>query len=144
MLMSVLSAMPTYAMTWFKLPQSLCKRIQSALTRFWWDSEPDKKKMCWVAWDKMAKPKQFGGLGFKDITMFNDALLAKLSWRILNNPNCLLARTLAGKYYHHSSFLEGSIPCLFTWLEKYKCGKRIARKTAWLGSRKWRIHKDME
>lgn len=67
LLKSVLSAMSTYAMTCFKLPQSLCKRIQSALTRFWWNSSPEKKIISWVAWDKMAKPKWMGGLGFKDI-----------------------------------------------------------------------------
>jgi hypothetical protein len=38
MLKAVLVAMPTYTMSCFKLPGSLCKRIQSALTRFWWDS----------------------------------------------------------------------------------------------------------
>ena len=46
MLKSVLAAMPSYTMSCFKLPGSLCKRIQSALTRFWWDSSVDKKKMC--------------------------------------------------------------------------------------------------
>lgn len=34
MLKSVLSAMPCYAMSCFKLPASLCKQIQSLLTRF--------------------------------------------------------------------------------------------------------------
>lgn len=37
MLKSVLLAMPCYAMSCFKLPMSLCKQIQSILTRFWWD-----------------------------------------------------------------------------------------------------------
>ncbi|CAA7018071.1 unnamed protein product [Microthlaspi erraticum] len=110
MLKSVLSAMPTYTMSCFKLPQSLCKRIQSALTRFWWDSSPENKRLGWVALNKMAKPKFLGGLGFKDINMFNDALLAKLSWRILNKPECLLARILKGKYFRRSSFLESTIP----------------------------------
>lgn len=110
MLQSVLSAMPSYAMSCFKLPQSLCKRIQSALTRFWWDSSPDKRKICWVSWKKIAKPKQYGGLGFKDLNSFNNALLAKLSWRILNNPQGLLARTLEGKYYNQAPFLESGVP----------------------------------
>lgn len=38
MLKSVLAAMPTYTMSCFKIPGSPSKRIQSALTRFWWDS----------------------------------------------------------------------------------------------------------
>lgn len=47
MLKSVLSAIPSYAMTCFLLPMSLCKRNQSALTRFWWDADENTKKMCW-------------------------------------------------------------------------------------------------
>jgi len=73
MLKSVLASMPTYTMFCFKLHVSLCKSIQSALTRFRWDSSTDKKKMCWIAWSKMAKTKKEGGLGFNDITNFNDA-----------------------------------------------------------------------
>lgn len=53
----------------------------------------------------MAKPKRKGGLGFKDITSFNDAMLAKIGWRLLQNPACLLARCLLGKYCHSDSFL---------------------------------------
>ncbi|CAA7024598.1 unnamed protein product [Microthlaspi erraticum] len=37
---------------------------------------------------------------------FNDALVAKLSWRILSNPKCLLARVLKGKYFRQTTFLE--------------------------------------
>lgn len=53
----------------------------------------------------MAKPKKNGGLSFKDITAFNNALLAKLGWRILKNPTCLLARCLLRKYCHSEPFL---------------------------------------
>lgn len=35
MLKAVLSAIPTYSMSCFQLPVSLCKRIQSVLTRIW-------------------------------------------------------------------------------------------------------------
>ncbi|KAL0799439.1 hypothetical protein Bca101_054614 [Brassica carinata] len=63
MLKSVLSAMPCHAMSCFKLPISLCNQIQSMLTRFWWDANPEKRKMCWVAWDTMTLPKYAGGLG---------------------------------------------------------------------------------
>lgn len=98
--------MPSYTMSCFKLPGSLCKRIQSALTRFWWDASAEKKKMCWIAWSKMTKSKKDGGLGFKDISTFNDALLAKVSWRIFKSPTCLLARILLGKYCKFASFLD--------------------------------------
>ena len=100
MLKSVLTSTLTYTMSCFLIPVSLCKRIQSVLTRYWWDGPQGKKKMCWVAWDKLTQPKGSGGLGFRDIQIFNQALLGKVAWRILTAPSSLLARTLMGKYCH--------------------------------------------
>ena len=105
MLQSVLSPIPSYSMTCFKLPVSLCKRIQSEVTRFWWDDRNGKKKMAWTSWDKMTQPKEIGGLGFRDFQAFNDAFLGKLSWRILHNPDILLSRVLLGKFCPEESFL---------------------------------------
>lgn len=106
MIQSVLSPMPSFAMSAFELPLSLCKQIQSVLTRFWWDPRDGVKKICWVSSDKMVKPKDMGGLGFRDIQAFNHALLAKIGWRLLTKPDCLLAKVLLGKYCHKSSFLR--------------------------------------
>ncbi|CAL9230699.1 unnamed protein product [Arabidopsis halleri] len=110
LLKSVLSTLPNYAMSCFQLPKSLCKRIQSTLTRFWWDSNDQKKKMCWIAWEKLTKTKKEGGLGFKDITAFNEALLAKISWRLINEPKGLLARVLLGKYCFASDIMKVKCP----------------------------------
>uniref|UniRef100_M4DVU8 Reverse transcriptase zinc-binding domain-containing protein n=1 Tax=Brassica campestris TaxID=3711 RepID=M4DVU8_BRACM len=109
MLQSVLTALPTFSMTSFKIPISLCKRIQSILTRFWWDSSPDVHKIAWVAWNIMAQPKYLGGLGFKNFVDYNDSLLAKLGWRIMHNPDSLLTKVLKGKYFPDCSFLESSV-----------------------------------
>ncbi|WZZ20298.1 hypothetical protein YC2023_121685 [Brassica napus] len=69
----------------------------------------DRSRDCEIL-EKIAKPKRNGGLGFKDITSFNDSLLAKLGWRILKNPTCLLARCLLEKYCHSESFLKCKTP----------------------------------
>lgn len=73
--------------------------------------------MSWVSWDTMTKSKKDGGLGFRDIQAFNDALLAKLSWRIMDNPSCLLARVLKGKYFQDQEFLQATTPasCSHGW-----------------------------
>ncbi|CAN6816711.1 unnamed protein product, partial [Brassica oleracea] len=47
-----------------------------------------------------------GGLGLRDIQRFNQALLAKLAWRIITAPESLFSRILMGKYCHNKSFLE--------------------------------------
>ena len=106
LLKSVLAAIPNYAMSCFKLPASLCKQIQSLLTRFWWDANPETRRMCWVAWSTLTKPKYAGGLGFRDIESFNDALLAKIGWRLIKDPTSLVAQVLLGKYAKNSTFLD--------------------------------------
>ena len=110
MLQSVLSAAPSYSMSHFALPVSLCKRIQSTVTRFWWDNNEHTRKMAWVSWDSMAKPKALGGLGFRDFQVYNAALLAKLSWRLVQNPDCLLGQVLLGKYCTESNVLTATGP----------------------------------
>jgi len=110
LLKSALSTTPTYTMTCFKLPTSLCKRIQSAQTRFCWDANTKRKKMAWNSWKRMTKSVKNGGLGFQDLQSFNDALLAKVSWRVLTTLDCLLSRVLLGKYCQSSHFLDSQTP----------------------------------
>ena len=51
-------------------------------------------------------PKRLGGLGFRDVQLFNQALLAKIVWRLITKPNCLLARVLLGNYCTKTSLLK--------------------------------------
>lgn len=110
MLKAVLSEIPTYSMSCFPLPMGLCDQIKSALTRFWWDHDPSTRKICWISWDALSQHKDLGGLGFRDVHDFNLAMLAKNSWRILTNPEGLLAKLLLGKYCHSSSLLTAQCP----------------------------------
>jgi hypothetical protein len=56
--------------------------------------------------EQMMKPKEEGGLGFRDIHHFNLAMLAKQCWRLLQNLDSLCARVLKAKYYPSSLVLE--------------------------------------
>ena len=59
-----------------------------------------------MAWDKICKPVEKGGLGFRDLKNFNLALLAKKLWRLLHHPTSLLARVMKDRYYRHTNPLE--------------------------------------
>lgn len=110
LLKDVLSSMPSYAITCFKLHKSLCKQIQAIFTRFWWDAKPNIRKMSCVSWNKLTLPKSAGGLGFREIEQFNDALLAKVAWRIIKHPDSLLSQILTSKYCHSTTFMEAQVP----------------------------------
>ena len=72
---AVAQAIPTYTMSYFKLPNNICDDLTSMIRQLWWEQRKDK--MAWVSWKKMCQPKEKGGMGFRDLKGFNKALLAK-------------------------------------------------------------------
>jgi hypothetical protein len=54
----------------------------------------------------MVLPKALGGMGFKDLILFNQALLAKQAWCLITYPNSLCARVLRAKYYPRGNLLD--------------------------------------
>lgn len=62
--------------------------------------------MHWLSWDKVARPKAHGGTGFRDLRVFNQALLARQAWRLLKFPNSLCARLLKARYYPSGNLLD--------------------------------------
>lgn len=102
----VAQATPTYTMNYFKLPNSLCSKINSMVGGFWWGNKDKERKIPWVSWKNLCKPKVDRCMGFWDLKAFNLALLAKQGWRILQNPTSLVHRVLKAKYFVKSSFME--------------------------------------
>ena len=106
---AVAQATPTYMMSCFLLPESLCNDLNSLARNFWWGQKENKRKVAWVSWEKLCTRKSKGGMGFKDLRAFNLALLAKQGWRILRKPNSLLHSVFKAKYSAMVSFMEAQL-----------------------------------
>ncbi|PRQ57482.1 hypothetical protein RchiOBHm_Chr1g0348821 [Rosa chinensis] len=85
------------------------------VARFWWGNRGDSG-IHWLNWSRLGLPKSKGGMGFRDLQDFNQALLAKQGWRILTNPTALWVRVLKARYFPMDTFFtarKGSSP---SWL----------------------------
>lgn len=62
-------------------------------------------------------PKIMGGMGFKDMKLFNQSMLGRQCWSLVVNPDSLCVEVLEGRYYPNSSFMESTLTgsCSYTW-----------------------------
>jgi hypothetical protein len=90
----------------FKFPLGLINDLEQIIRNFWWGDEENRKRIHWLAWDKLVRPKSHGGVGFCDFQFFNQALLARQAWRLLKFPDSLCARLLKAKYYPSGDLLD--------------------------------------
>ena len=120
-------------MSCFLLPQCLCDEIESMVRNFWRGHRQQETKMCWVNWKTMCKSKAQGGMGFRNLQAFNKAMLAKQLWRILQNPNSLVARVLKARYFPNGDILNanlGSSPS-YSWRSIHSSLDVIRKGTHW-------------
>jgi hypothetical protein len=74
---AVIQAIPTYAMSCFKFLAGLCAELSSMAARFWWGQRGSERKVHWLSKQKLIKPKKEGGIEFRDLQLFNQALLTR-------------------------------------------------------------------
>uniref|UniRef100_A0A0A9E3E3 Reverse transcriptase domain-containing protein n=1 Tax=Arundo donax TaxID=35708 RepID=A0A0A9E3E3_ARUDO len=129
---AVAQAIPTYAMACFDLTKSFRDDASAMICRYWW-SQQDKDKMHWVSWDKMLQTKSNGGLGFRDLHAFNQAMLAKQGWRLIQNPGSLCARVLGAKYYPDGHVLNAQkmAGMSYTWRSVLKGISLLKKGIIW-------------
>eukprot|EP00253_Pinus_taeda_P025385 PITA_25385 len=97
LLKSVRLAIQVYwaALTW--IPKGILEKIRRLCCRFLWDGAKEEIVLPWVAWDKIARPKAWGGWGIKRLPDFSLSLAAKSGWRLITMEN-LWTKVIRRKY----------------------------------------------
>ncbi|XP_062010699.1 uncharacterized protein LOC133727086 [Rosa rugosa] len=129
----VAQALPTYAMSVFQLTKCFCEDLEQMCARFWWGSSLDKRKIHWQSWDALCNPNEEGGLGFRSLSEFNSAMLAKQAWRIINNPSSLIARLYEAKYFPGGTFwtAEAHASPSYSWRSIFSTRELIVQGSLW-------------
>lgn len=120
-------------MSVFQLPKTLCKDINSLMSKFWRGNKQEENKVAWMSLSKMGRTKERGGLGFRDLEWFNLALLAKQGWRIIQNPSSLAPIILKEKYFPQASFLNAQLghQPSFIWQSFWNARSLLKKGLSW-------------
>ena len=102
----VVQAIPTFTISCFKLPVGLCHDIEMLIQKFWWGECGDQRKIHWKNWETLCKLKSEGGLGFKDLAVFNEAMLAKQVWRLHTDRTSLFYWVFSAKFFPSGSVFD--------------------------------------
>ncbi|XP_041027002.1 uncharacterized mitochondrial protein AtMg00310-like [Juglans microcarpa x Juglans regia] len=88
----------------------------------------------------MRDSKTDGGMGFKDLKLFNMALLAKKGWSIMNEESTLLHKIYKTKHFPNTEFLNAKLGYSpsYAWRGIWE-----AKKSLKMGCR-WRVGKGSE
>ncbi|XP_042950136.1 uncharacterized mitochondrial protein AtMg00310-like [Carya illinoinensis] len=130
---AVAPAIPTYTMSCFKLPATFCNEIENMMAKSWWGQKQDENKVRWVSWSKMCEAKANGGMSFKELQIFNEALLAKQGWRIMTEEISLLHKVFKANYFPQTRFCDaklGSSPS-YVWKGIWEPKRNLLRGCRW-------------
>jgi hypothetical protein len=120
-------------MSCFKLPKKLCNDLKGIAHNFWWGHAGEVRKVHWVKWSNLCSLKHMGGMGFRELQKFNDALLAKRVWRLIHYQSSLFYKVFKAKFFPNFTIMESrfSTRAPFAWKNILQACDVIRRGAQW-------------
>ncbi|KAB2064996.1 hypothetical protein ERO13_A09G055450v2, partial [Gossypium hirsutum] len=118
----------------FLAPKGIIDDLQSKMSRMWWTSNEKTRGWAMMAWDSLCHPKGMGGTGFRDMQLFNLALLDRQVWRLMHFKGTLCFRVLNAKYFPEGDVLRpkyGDKP-YYTWSNIARAAEALKEGFLWL------------
>ncbi|KAG6526874.1 hypothetical protein ZIOFF_008961 [Zingiber officinale] len=81
LIQSVLASLPVYLLQVIQPPLEILRKLEGVFASFFWSSVGHDRKVHWVAWRDICRPKQEGGLGIRRLSEVGVALSMKLWFR---------------------------------------------------------------
>jgi hypothetical protein len=77
---SVIQSMLVYSISIYSWPMSLLKDLERWIKNFIWSGDISQRKLVIVAWKKVCRPYDQGGLGIRSLIVLNESTNLKLCW----------------------------------------------------------------
>ncbi|GJX99346.1 RNA-directed DNA polymerase, eukaryota, reverse transcriptase zinc-binding domain protein [Tanacetum coccineum] len=85
----VLASMQTYWASVYLLPKTIVKESNRVMKDFLWDNTGNGNGKSKITWKVVCRPKDQGGLGIKPLDKWNEVLLMKSIWKIVDQKQTL-------------------------------------------------------
>ncbi|XP_062103088.1 uncharacterized protein LOC133814100 [Humulus lupulus] len=118
---SVLLRLRNYWMSIFLLPQSVVKEVERLCRGFLWGVSGQRSKLHLPSWKKVCLPKSYGGLGFRDGSLWNRSVLAKYIWALSFKPDLLWVKWINSIYLKDNSFWNYELKGDCSWYWRKLC-----------------------
>ncbi|XP_019253939.1 PREDICTED: uncharacterized protein LOC109232639 [Nicotiana attenuata] len=123
---TVLTHIHTYWASIFVLPKKVIKSIIGVCRCFLWDGKVYSNKPQLVAWDLVCRTKRQGGLGVKDIVVWNEEAIAKYVWNIAAKTDNLWVRWVNHIYLKGRDWWQYKVPTDCSWYWRKICSYEFA------------------
>jgi hypothetical protein len=96
---SILTSLPMFMLSFFKIPKGVRKRLDFFRSRFFWQSDGHKKKYRLIKWNIICRHNDQGSLGIEVLELKNKSLLSKWLFKLINEDG-VWQQLLRNKYLH--------------------------------------------
>ncbi|KAG5570595.1 hypothetical protein H5410_060361 [Solanum commersonii] len=94
----------------FILPQGVVNEVDRKCREFLWGGTEEKRKVSFVAWDIICRPKKQGGLNIKGCKLWNMIALGKLIWQLMEKSDILWVKWVNELYMNNNETFWSHVP----------------------------------
>ncbi|XP_074271290.1 uncharacterized protein LOC141595221 [Silene latifolia] len=118
---AVLSSLHSYWASMFVLPKEIIARIEATCRNFLWDNSADYIRVPLVAWDKVCRPKEEGGLGLKNRESMNKSMVGRLVNWIAEKKDTIWVNWLQQNYLKGTEWIDYIPAAQSSWVWRRIC-----------------------
>lgn len=90
--------------------KGFCKElVESMFAKLWWGHCGEENRIHWASWKHKCESKMVGGIGFRNLELFNLSLLTKQGWQLMQNSDSLFYDVFKVKYFLKTTFLKSQL-----------------------------------